>query len=132
MAAPVKRPNLSFSVEAILSMSKRMRKENDSLKEEETKGGFEESSPDSTSQTHPEEDNIQEEVFFEENDSEEKVPENDSEENVPDSTSPERFSKKEERQTKPGVIADGQVQVNPVSQIQLFCSEYLRKTRIFE
>ena len=123
MAAPLKRPNLSFSVEAILSMSKRMRKENDSLKEEETKGGFEESSPDSTSQTHPEEDNIQEEVSFEEN---------DSEENVPDSTSPERFSKKEERQTKPGVIADGQVQVNPVSQIQLFCSEYLRKTRIFE
>ena len=122
MAAPVKRPNLSFSVEAILSMSKRMRKENDSLKEEEIKGGFEESSPDSTSQTHPEEDNIQEEVSFEEN---------DSEENVPDSTSPERFSKKEERQTKPGVIADGQVQVNPVSQIQLFCSEYLRKTRIF-
>ena len=122
MAAPVKRPNLSFSVEAILSMSKKMRKENDSLKEEETKGGFEESSPDSTSQTHPEEDNIQEEVSFEEN---------DSEENVPDSTSPERFSKKEERQTKPGVIADGQVQVNPVSQIQLFCSEYLRKTRIF-
>ena len=123
MAAPLKRPNLSFSVEAILSMSKRMRKENDSLKEEETKGGFEESSPDSTSQTHPEENNIQEEVSFEEN---------DSEENVPDSTSPERFSKKEERQTKPGVIADGQVQVNPVSQIQLFCSEYLRKTRIFE
>ena len=123
MAAPLKRPNLSFSVEAILSMSKKMRKENDSLKEEETKGGFEESSPDSTSQTHPEEDNIQEEVSFEEN---------DSEENVPDSTSPERFSKKEERQTKPGVIADGQVQVNPVSQIQLFCSEYLRKTRIFE
>ena len=123
MAAPLKRPNLSFSVEAILSMSKRMRKENDSLKEEETKGGFEESSPDSTSQTHPEEENIQEEVSFEEN---------DSEENVPDSTSPERFSKKEERQTKPGVIADGQVQVNPVSQIQLFCSEYLRKTRIFE
>ena len=123
MAAPLKRPNLSFSVEAILSMSKRMRKENDSLKEEETKGGFEESSPDSTSQTHPEEDNIQEEVSFEEN---------DSEENVPDSTSPERFSKKEERQTKPGVIADGQVQVNPVSQIQLFCSEYLRKTRIFD
>ena len=122
MAAPVKRPNLSFSVEAILSMSKKMRKENDSLKEEETKGGFEESSPDSTSQTHPEENNIQEEVSFEEN---------DSEENVPDSTSPERFSKKEERQTKPGVIADGQVQVNPVSQIQLFCSEYLRKTRIF-
>ena len=122
MAAPVKRPNLSFSVEAILSMSKKLRKENDSLKEEETKGGFEESSPDSTSQTHPEEDNIQEEVSFEEN---------DSEENVPDSTSPERFSKKEERQTKPGVIADGQVQVNPVSQIQLFCSEYLRKTRIF-
>ena len=123
MAAPLKRPNLSFSVEAILSMSKKMRKENDSLKEEETKGGFEESSPDSTSQTHPEENNIQEEVSFEEN---------DSEENVPDSTSPERFSKKEERQTKPGVIADGQVQVNPVSQIQLFCSEYLRKTRIFE
>ena len=123
MAAPLKRPNLSFSVEAILSMSKRMRKENDSLKEEEIKGGFEESSPDSTSQTHPEEENIQEEVSFEEN---------DSEENVPDSTSPERFSKKEERQTKPGVIADGQVQVNPVSQIQLFCSEYLRKTRIFE
>ena len=122
MAAPLKRPNLSFSVEAILSMSKRMRKENDSLKEEETKGGFEESSPDSTSQTLPEENNIQEEVSFEEN---------DSEENVPDSTSPERFSKKEERQTKPGVIADGQVQVNPVSQIQLFCSEYLRKTRIF-
>ena len=122
MAAPLKRPNLSFSVEAILSMSKRMRKENDSLKEEEIKGGFEESSPDSTSQTHPEEENIQEEVSFEEN---------DSEENVPDSTSPERFSKKEERQTKPGVIADGQVQVNPVSQIQLFCSEYLRKTRIF-
>ena len=122
MAVPVKRPNLSFSVEAILSMSKKLRKENDSLKEEETKGGFEESSPDSTSQTHPEENNIQEEVSFEEN---------DSEENVPDSTSPERFSKKEERQTKPGVIADGQVQVNPVSQIQLFCSEYLRKTRIF-
>ena len=35
MAAPVKRPHLSFSVEAILSLSKRMRGANDTKQEEQ-------------------------------------------------------------------------------------------------
>ena len=109
MAAPIKRPHLSFSVEAILSLSKRMRKESDSKEEEETEeidartDYLEESTPDSTSQTNLVKDNVCDKVP-----AEEKEPE----ENVPDSTSPEKEAKKEETRLRPGVIAVGDVQVN--------------------
>ena len=104
MAAPVKRPHLSFSVEAILSLSKRMRGANDTKEEEETRTDeLEESTPDSTSQTNlVDKDNVCEKVAAEEN---------EAEENVPDSTSPEKEAKKEENRLKPGVIAVGEVQV---------------------
>ena len=110
MAGPAKRPHLSFSVEAILSLSKRMRGANDTKEEEETKeiddgrtDELEESTPDSTSQTNlVDKDNVCEKVAAEEK---------EAEENVPDSTSPEREAKKEENRLKPGVIAVGEVQV---------------------
>ena len=108
MAAPVKRPHLSFSVEAILSLSKKMRKENDT-KEEDTKEigagteELEESTPDSTSQTNLVDDNVCDKV---------PVEEKEVEENIPDSTSPEKDAKKEESRLKPGVLAVGDVQVN--------------------
>ena len=110
MAAPVKRPHLSFSVEAILSLSKKMRKANDDTKEEERKEidagaeESEESTPDSTSQTNlVKDDGCGDKVL---------VGEKEAEENVPDSTSPEKDAKKEENRLKPGVIAVGDVQVN--------------------
>ena len=111
MAAPVKRPHLSFSVEAILSLSKKMRKANDDTKKEEERKEIdagaeesEESTPDSTSQTNlVKGDGCGDKVL---------VGEKEAEENVPDSTSPEKDAKKEESRLKPGVIAVGDVQVN--------------------
>ena len=114
MAAPTKRPHLSFSVEAILSLSKRTRREKSdeekkkSDEEKEETGNsceeLEKSVPDSTSQAidsaidvHPEE------VLSEEK---------GMEENSPDSTSPEKDSQEEEIRPKPGMIRVEDVQVD--------------------
>ena len=115
MAAPTKRPHLSFSVEAILSLSKRTRREKSdggkkkSDEEKEKTGNSceerEKSVPDSTSQAIDSAiDGSPEEVL-----TEEKV----VEENSPDSTSPEKDdSKEEEIGQKPGVIRVEDVQVD--------------------
>ena len=111
MAAPVKRPHLSFSVEAILSLSKKVKREVNDTKEEERKefdvrtDELEESKPDSTSQTNLVNGNVCNQVSAEEK---------EAEDNIPDSTSPEKDAKKKESglSLKPGVIAVGGVQVN--------------------
>ena len=114
MAAPTKRPHLSFSVEAILSLSKRTRREKSdggkkkSDEEKEKTGNSreerEKSVPDSTSQAIDSAiDGSPEEVLSEEK---------EVEENSPDSTSPEKDSKEEEIGPKPGVIRVEDVQVD--------------------
>ena len=107
MAAPTKRPHLSFSVEAILSLSKRTRREKSDEEKEKTGNSCEErekSVPDSTSQAIDSAiDGSPEEVLSEEK---------EVEENSPDSTSPEKDSKKEEIGPKPGVIRVEDVQVD--------------------
>ena len=121
MAAPTKRPHLSFSVEAILSLSKRTRREKSDGGKEKSDGGKEKSYeekeetgnsceereksvPDSTSQAIDSAiDGSPEEVHSEEK---------EVEENSPDSTSPEKDSKEEEIGPKPGVIRVEDVQVD--------------------
>ena len=108
MAAPVKRPHLSFSVEAILSLSKKVKREVNDTKEEERKeidvgtDELEESKPDSTSQTNLVNGDVCDQVSAEEK---------EAEENIPDSTSPEKDANKDGGRLKPGVIAVGGVQV---------------------
>ena len=121
MAAPTKRPHLSFSVEAILSLSKRTRREKSdggkkkSDEEKEKTGNSceerEKSVPDSTSQAIDSAiDGSPEEVLSEEK---------EVKENSPDSTSPEKDSKEEEIGPKPGVIRVEDVQVHQSFQTVL-------------